>query len=119
MNSTRSRISAASTRLLESSQSIWTWDDGLYHLPHLWGTEAISWRTDKWKGDIETLSYGDLWSEGVKGHVQGRPHSLLAGIGLWLDGNGKVPSNRLLDAFKDPDSFKKIYDRDSPGGGRA
>ncbi len=35
---------------------------------------------------------------------------MLAGIGLWLDGNGKLPSNRLLDAYKDPDSFKKIYD---------
>jgi spermidine/putrescine transport system substrate-binding protein len=95
---------------IESSSSIWTWDGGLYHLPHLWGTEAISWRTDQWKGDPAALSYGDLWGEEVKGHVQGRPHSLLAGIGLWLDGNGKLPSNRLLDAYKDPDAFKKIYD---------
>ncbi|MCA0431910.1 MAG: extracellular solute-binding protein [Proteobacteria bacterium] len=95
---------------LESSASIWTWDGGLYHLPHLWGTEAISWRTDKWKGDPAKLSYGDLWADDVKGHVQGRPHSLLAGIGLWLDATGKVPSNRLLDAFKDEESFKRIYD---------
>ncbi len=95
---------------IESSSSIWTWDGGLYHLPHLWGTEAISWRTDQWKGDPAALSYGDLWGEEVKGHVQGRPHSLLAGIGLWLDGNGNLPSNRLLDAYKDPDAFKKIYD---------
>jgi spermidine/putrescine transport system substrate-binding protein len=95
---------------IESSSSIWTWDGGLYHLPHLWGTEAISWRTDQWKGDPAALSYGDLWGEEVKGHVQGRPHSLLAGIGLWLDGTGKLPSNRLLDAYKDPDAFKKIYD---------
>ncbi|MBK1864935.1 extracellular solute-binding protein [Aestuariivirga sp. YIM B02566] len=95
---------------IESSSSIWTWDGGLYHLPHLWGTEAISWRTDQWKGDPTALSYGDLWGEAVKGHVQGRPHSLLAGVGLWLDGNGKLPSNRLLDAYKDPDAFKKIYD---------
>ncbi|MFZ5677286.1 MAG: extracellular solute-binding protein [Pseudomonadota bacterium] len=95
---------------IESSSSIWTWEGGLYHLPHLWGTEAISWRTDQWKGDPAALSYGDLWGEAVKGHVQGRPHSLLAGIGLWLDGTGKLPSNRLLDAYKDPDAFKKIYD---------
>lgn len=95
---------------IESSSSIWTWDDGLYHLPHLWGTEAISWRTDKWPGKGAELSYGDLWDEGVKAHVQGRPHSLLAGIGLWLDGNGKLPSNRLLDAYEDADAFKRIYD---------
>ena len=95
---------------LDSSASIWTWDGKLYHLPHLWGTEAISWRTDLWKGDPAKLSYGDLWADEVKGHVQGRPHSLLAGIGLWLDASGKLPTNRLLDAYKDEESFKKIYD---------
>ncbi|MFT3672893.1 extracellular solute-binding protein [Aestuariivirga sp.] len=101
---------------LDSSASIWTWDGKLYHLPHLWGTEAISWRTDLWKGDPAKLSYGDLWADDVKGHVQGRPHSLLAGIGLWLDATGKLPTNRLLDAYKDEDSFKKIYDEIPQGG---
>jgi len=97
--------------MLEGSTSVWTWDDGLYHLPHCWGSEAISWRTDLWKGDPASLSYGSLWEDGVKGHVQGRPHSLLLGIGLWMDGNGTLPTNRMLDAFKDPDSFKAIYDK--------
>ncbi len=97
--------------MLEASQSVWTWDGGLYHLPHCWGSEAISWRTDLYKGDPAQLSYGSLWADDVKGHVQGRPHSLLLGIGLWMDANGKLPSNRMMDAFKDPDSFKKIYDQ--------
>lgn len=96
---------------VQSSASLWTWNGGLYHLPHLWGTEAVSWRTDKWKGDPTKLSFGDLWADDVKGHVQGRPHSLLTTIGLWFDHTGKLPSNRLLDAYKDPDSFKKIYDQ--------
>ena len=100
--------------MLEGSTSVWTWEDGLYHMPHLWGSEAISWRTDLWKGDPATLSYGSLWEDGVKGHVQGRPHSLLLGIGLWWDGNGKLPTNRMLDSFKDEESFKKIYDQILP-----
>jgi spermidine/putrescine transport system substrate-binding protein len=100
--------------MLEASTSIWTWDGGLYHLPHCWGSEAISWRTDLWKGDPAALSYGSLWEDGVKGHVQGRPHSLLLGIGLWMDGNGKLPTNRMLDAFKDEATFKKIYDQILP-----
>jgi spermidine/putrescine transport system substrate-binding protein len=101
--------------MLEGSTSLWTWEDGLYHLPHVWGSEAISWRTDKWqpKSSAE-LSFGDLWGDDVKGHVQGRPHSLLLGIGLWMDGTGKLPSNRMLDAFKDPETFKKIYDQILP-----
>ncbi len=100
--------------MLEGSSSLWTWDGGLHHLPHVWGSEAISWRTDKWKGDPATLSYGSLWDEGVKGRVQGRPHSILLGIGLWMDGNGKLPSNRMLDAFKDEATMKKIYDQILP-----
>jgi spermidine/putrescine transport system substrate-binding protein len=100
--------------MMEGSSSVWTWDGGLYHLPHCWGSEAIAWRTDLYKGDISQLSYGSLWDESVKGHVQGRPHSLLLGIGLWMDGNGKLPSNRMLDAFKDEASMKKIYDQILP-----
>ena len=100
--------------MLEGSSSVWTWDDGLYHLPHVWGSEAISWRTDLYKGNPADLSFGSLWDEGVKGHVQGRPHSLLLGIGLWMDGNGKLPTNRMLDAFKNEDNFKKIYDQILP-----
>jgi spermidine/putrescine transport system substrate-binding protein len=101
--------------MLEGSTSLWTWEDGLYHLPHVWGSEAISWRTDKWQPkDTASLSFGDLWNEEVKGHVQGRPHSMLLGIGLWMDGTGKLPSNRMLDAFKDPETFKKIYDQILP-----
>ena len=97
--------------LLAASTSNWTWDGKLYHVPHVWGTEAISWRNDLTKIDPATLSYGTLWSDEYKGKVQGRPHSLLAGIGLWLDGTGKLPSNRMLDAFKDEDTMKKLYDQ--------
>jgi spermidine/putrescine transport system substrate-binding protein len=100
--------------MLEGSSSVWTWDGGLYHLPHVWGTEAIAYRTDLYKGDTKNLSFGSLWEEGVKGHVLGRPHSLLLGIGLWMDGNGKLPSNRMLDAFKSPDDMKRIYDQILP-----
>ncbi|EWY40160.1 spermidine/putrescine ABC transporter substrate-binding protein [Skermanella stibiiresistens SB22] len=97
--------------MLQASTSVWTWDGGLYHLPHTWGSEAISWRTDLTKLDYKTLSYGSLWEEQYKGKVQGRPHSLLLGIGLWLDATGKLPSNRMLDAFKDEESMTRIYDQ--------
>lgn len=96
--------------LLNASKTNWTWDGKLYHVPHCWGTEAISWRNDQTKIVPEELSYGSLWLDEYKGKVQGRPHSLLLGIGLWMDGNGKLPTNRMLDAYKDEDSAKKIYD---------
>jgi spermidine/putrescine transport system substrate-binding protein len=96
--------------MLEGSTSVWTWDSKLYHVPHCWGSEAISWRTDQAKLDYKTLSYGTLWDDEFKGKVQGRPHSLLLGIGLWWDRIGKLPSNRMMDAFKDEATMKKIYD---------
>ena len=96
--------------LLKASTSNWTWDGKLYHVPHCWGTEAISWRNDLTKIKPEDLSFGTLWNDEYKGKVQGRPHSLLLGIGLWMDGTGKLPTNRMLDAYKSEDQMKKIYD---------
>jgi spermidine/putrescine transport system substrate-binding protein len=93
--------------MLEGSTSLWTWEDGIYHMPHCWGSEAISYRTDLYKGEV---SYGALWDPANKGHVQVRPHSGLLGIGLWMDATGKMPSNRMLDGYKDEDNFKKIWD---------
>ena len=99
---------------VKTSETMFSWSGGLYHVPHCWGTEAISWRTDLTTLDYKTLSYGSLWDEKYKGKVQGRPHSLLLGIGLWMDATGKVPSNRMLDAFKNEANFKKIYDQILP-----
>ena len=95
--------------MLESSTSAWTWDGGLRHLPHVWGTEAMAWRTDKWNRAYKDLSFGDLWGEDLKGRIQGRAHSLITGIGLWMDRTGQLPSNRMLDSFKDEDAMKAIW----------
>jgi spermidine/putrescine transport system substrate-binding protein len=96
--------------MLASSKALWEWEGGVHHMPHCWGSEAISYRTDLYKGDVSQLSYGSLWDEGVKGHTQGRGHSFLLGIGLWWDASGKMPSNRMTDGYKDEESFKKIWD---------
>lgn len=103
-------LSTVIPSMLGSAKELWEWEGGLFWLPHVWGSEAISYRTDLYKGDPAQLSYGSLWDEGVKGHVQGRPHSYLLSIGLWWDGNGKMPSNRMLDGYKDEESFKKLWD---------
>ena len=63
--------------MMDNANKLWTWEDGQYYMPHCWGSEALSYRTDLYKGDPAQLSYGSLWDEGVKGHVQGRPHSYL------------------------------------------
>ena len=97
--------------MVKISEGFWRWDGKLYHVPHTWGSEAISWRTDLTKIEYKTLSYGSLWNGEYKGKVQGRPHSLLLGIGLWMDATGQLKSNRMLDAYKNEDSMKAIYDK--------
>jgi spermidine/putrescine transport system substrate-binding protein len=96
--------------MIKTSQTAWTWKGRLYHVPHCWGTEAISWRNDQTRLTYANLSYGTLWNDEYRGKVQGRPHSILLGIGLWMDGNGRLPSNRMLDAYKDEATMKRIYD---------
>lgn len=88
----------------------WQSADGLFSLPHCWGTEAIGWRSDLTTLDYKTLSYGTLWQEEYVGKVQGKPDTLLLGIGLWFDASGKLPSNRMLDSYKDEPTMRKIFD---------
>jgi spermidine/putrescine transport system substrate-binding protein len=96
--------------LLEPARKDWSWGGKLNWVPHCWGTEGLSWRNDQTKIEYKDLSYGSLWKDEYKGKVQGRPHSILLGIGLWMDGNGTLKSNRMLDAFKGEAEMKKIYD---------
>lgn len=101
--------SALIPSILEASTSLWTWSGKLHHLPHCWGSEAISYRTDRYTGNPLDLSYGSLWIDDVKGHVQGRGHSLLLGIGLWQDAVGTTESNRMLDGYLDEMNFRRVW----------
>jgi len=94
-------------RFLKPSEA-WTWGGGQHHLPHIWGTEAITYRTDLFQTEYGKLSFGDLWLPEMKGRVQGRPHSMMAGIGRYLAGIDKLPP--FTDAYKDENNMRKIWD---------
>jgi spermidine/putrescine transport system substrate-binding protein len=95
--------------MIKASTDGWTYDGGNHHLPHCWGTEAMSWRTDKFTTEYGKLSLGDLWIDEMKGKVMGRPHSMMAGIGRYLHWSGQLPSNDLRDAYKDEDNMRRIW----------
>jgi spermidine/putrescine transport system substrate-binding protein len=97
--------------MMENYVKWWTWAGKLYGLPHCWGSEAISWRNDKTTIEYADLSYGTMWNPEYKGRIQGRPHSLLLGLGLWMDANGQLPSNRMLDSYKDETNMRRVYDQ--------
>ena len=58
--------SAIIPSMSKAAADLWTWDGGLYYMPHCWGSEAISYRTDLYKGDPKDLSYGSLWGDDVR-----------------------------------------------------
>lgn len=97
--------------LWDAAAALWSWQGEPHYVPHCWGAEAIAWRTDLTTLDYASLSYGTLWDEAYRGKVQGRPHSLLLGIGLWLDAAGELSSNRMHDAYEDEAAMQAIYDR--------
>lgn len=89
--------------MLKVGDSEWNFKgQGSHWLPHLWGTEGVAWRTDKWAPPRanDTPSYGDIWQSDVKGKTMMRVHSGMLGAGLYLERIGKL----------EPGSMKRAYD---------
>ena len=90
---------------------IWNLDGkGQHWLPHVWGTEGISWRTDKWQPKAEFPSYGDIWDNA--GKTMGRSHSLILGAGLWMEGEGKLePGSMLKASYESEEKMRPIWEK--------
>ncbi|MDO5648125.1 extracellular solute-binding protein [Paracoccus sp. (in: a-proteobacteria)] len=80
-----------------------------YQVPTDWGTEAIAFDRDQFPLEYGQASYADLWGENAKGRAMGRGHSLMVGLGLLLESEGKLP-RPFIDAFKTPEAMTEIYD---------
>ncbi len=79
-------------------------------LPYDWGTEAITFNTDKLNYKYGELSYGTMWEDEFEQKVTCRPHSVFVGAGLYLDATGQVPSNRMYDTYESEAKMRKVYD---------
>lgn len=91
-----------------NASAAWTWGGGQHHLPHIWGTEAMAWRTDMFETEYGKLSLGDLWIPEMKGKIQGRPHSMMAGIGRYLAEIGELPP--FNEAYESEEKMRKIWE---------
>ena len=80
-------------------------------IPFDWGTEAIAFDSSARQYKYGELSFGTLWDDDNKGRVTVRQKSALVGAGLFLDATGQVPSNQMLDTYKDEESMRKVYDQ--------
>lgn len=90
----------------------WNFDGkGVHWLPHIWGTEGIGWRTDKWAPGDAGPSYGDVWSAEQAGKAMGRAHSMMLGAGLYLERIGELAPGSVWAAYDDGDRMKKVWDQ--------
>ena len=80
-----------------------------YATPTIWGTESLCHNTEEAPLKYGEASYADLWDDKYAGRVTVRPHSALAGIGLVLESQGKLP-HTMREAFADEAKMVANYD---------
>ncbi|MEH6578023.1 MAG: extracellular solute-binding protein [Amphritea sp.] len=98
--------------LLDSSVKLGgTFHGKRYLLPFAWGTEAITFDSSVRDYRYGELSYLDLWSADNLELATLRPKSALISLGLALDYNGELPSDRMLNAYRSEVQFRSILEK--------
>ncbi len=106
----RINTSAVNPGMLAVGERDWNFGGkGSHWVPQLWGTESISWRTDKWQPD-GLPSFGDIWepNPGIDGaFMMGRTYSMMTGCGIWMHHQGKMD---FWSSYKDEDTMRKNWE---------
>ena len=106
----RINTSAVNTGMLAVGERDWNFGGkGSHWVPQLWGTESISWRTDKWQPD-GLPSFGDIWepNPGIDGaFMMGRTYSMMTGCGIWMHHQGKMD---FWSSYNDEDTMRKNWE---------
>ena len=106
----RINTSAVNPGMLAVGERDWNFGGkGSHWVPQLWGTESISWRTDKWQPD-GLPSFGDIWAPnpGIDGaFMMGRTYSMMTGCGIWMHHQGKMD---FWSSYNDEDTMRKNWE---------
>ena len=106
----RINTSAVNPGMLAVGERAWNFGGkGSHWVPQLWGTESISWRTDKWQPD-GLPSFGDIWepNPGIDGaFMMGRTYSMMTGCGIWMHHQGKMD---FWSSYNDEDTMRKNWE---------
>lgn len=84
---------------------------GSHWLPHIWGTEGVAWRTDKWAPAGAAPSYGDVWSDANAGKTMGRPHSMMLCAGLYMETIGELNPGDMWKAYESEATMRPIWEK--------
>ena len=106
----RINTSAVNPGMLAVGERDWNFGGkGSHWVPQLWGTESISWRTDKSQPD-GLPSFGDIWepNPGIDGaFMMGRTYSMMTGCGIWMHHQGKMD---FWSSYNDEDTMRKNWE---------
>ncbi len=107
-----SNIDNANPAMLSVGDREWNFGDaGSHWLPHIWGTEAISWRTDLYSPPGGEPSYGNIWDGSAEGNTMIRPHSGMLGAGLYMETIGELEPGDVWRAYADEGIMRPIWEK--------
>ncbi len=84
---------------------------GSHWLPHIWGTEAISWRTDLYSPPGGEPSYGNIWDGSAEGNTMVRPHSGMLGAGLYMETIDELETGDVWRAYESESAMRPIWEK--------
>lgn len=98
--------------MLKVGDEEWNFDGkGSHWLPHIWGTEAVAWRTDMYTPPGGVPSYGNIWQADVKGKTMMRAHSGMLGAGLYMETTGGLEPGDMRRAYGDEATMRGIWQK--------
>lgn len=90
----------------------WTFDGkGVHWVPHIWGTEGVAWRTDKYVPEGGVPSYGAIWDDANAGHTMLRPHSGMLCAGLFMETIGELDKGAMWKAYESEAAMRPIWQK--------
>ncbi|KIC06902.1 spermidine/putrescine ABC transporter substrate-binding protein [Leisingera sp. ANG-M1] len=106
----RVNTAAVNPAMLKVGETAWNFGGkGAHWLPHMWGTEGIAYRADKWLPEGDAPSYGDVWSEENAGKTMGRAHSMMLGAGLYMERIGEMEAGSVWAAYEDEATMRQVW----------
>lgn len=98
--------------MLKIGESEWNFEGkGVHWLPHIWGTEAMAWRTDLYSPPGGIPSYGNVWQPEVQGKTMMRPHSGMLGAGLYMETIGQLNPGDCWRAYQSEEKMRPVWEK--------
>ena len=105
----RINIAAVNPVMAKIGPGAWDFDGkGSTWIPHIWGTEGMAWRVDKYARQAAP-SYGEIWSGENAGKTMIRAHSGMLCAGLFMEASGQMDAGSVWAAYESEANMRKTW----------